>query len=111
MQRPAKNSRGLLWQFVGGKVEPGEKKEEALIRECKEELAITVKPIDIFAEVDHVYPDVTIHLTIFDCMISNGTPQLLEHNDLKWITPEEIPNFKFCQADKEILKILKSNQF
>ena len=103
-QRPANKARGLLWEFVGGKVEIGETKEQALIRECQEELAITVEPHDIFMEVTHEYPDITVRLTLLNCNISKGQPQLLEHNDMKWITSAEIPNFDFCPADKEILK-------
>lgn len=103
-QRPANKARGLLWEFVGGKVEPGETKEQALIRECREELAITVAPADVFTEVVHKYPDLTVHLTLFNCTIAAGTPKLLEHNDLKWITPKEIPQYEFCPADEEILK-------
>jgi len=103
-QRPANKSRGLLWEFVGGKVEKGETKEQALIRECQEELAITVEPHDIFTEVVHSYPDVTVHLTLFNCTILRGQPQLLEHNDMIWIAPAEIPNYDFCPADAEILK-------
>lgn len=103
-QRPANKKRGLLWEFVGGKVEQGETKEQALIRECQEELAITVEPLEVFTEVTHEYPDITVHLTLFNCTISKGQPQLLEHNDMKWITPAEIPDFEFCPADVEILK-------
>ena len=103
-QRPANKARGLLWEFVGGKVENGETKEQALIRECNEELAITVKPHDIFTQVKHEYPDITIRLTLFNCSIVRGQLQLLEHHDMRWITPAEIPNYEFCPADKEILK-------
>lgn len=103
-QRPANKERGLLWEFVGGKVEEGETKEQALIRECREELAITVEPHEVFMEVTHEYPDITVHLTLFNCTILRGQPQLLEHNDMKWITPAEIPDFEFCPADVEILK-------
>ena len=103
-QRPANKARGLLWEFVGGKVEQGETKEQALIRECQEELAITVEPHEVFTEVTHEYPDITVHLTLFNCTISRGQPKLLEHNDMKWITSVEIPNYEFCPADKEILK-------
>ncbi len=106
-QRPANKARGLLWEFVGGKIEKGETKEQALIRECREELAITVEPHEIFTQVTHEYPDITVHLTLFNCGILQGQPQLLEHNDLKWITPAEIPNYNFCPADVEILKKLK----
>lgn len=102
-QRPATKARALLWEFVGGKVEPGETKEQALVRECREELAITVAPADIFMEVDHVYPDITIHLTLFNATIAEGVPQMLEHNDIRWITTDEIGNFKFCPADEDIV--------
>lgn len=107
-QRPANKARGLLWEFVGGKVENGETKEQALIRECQEELAITVVPDDIFTEVTYKYPDVMVHLTLFNCTISKGQPQLLEHNDMKWITFAEISGYEFCHADEEILKTLQS---
>ena len=73
-QRPAHKARGLLWEFVGGKVEPGETREQALIRECQEELAVTVAVQDVFMEVDHVYPDLTVHLTPVQCLHRRGHP-------------------------------------
>ena len=103
-QRPANKARGLLWEFVGGKVEQGETKEQALIRECREELAITVDVGSAFTEVTHVYPDLTIHLTLFNAAIASGTPQMLEHNDIRWITPAEIGDYEFCPADEVILQ-------
>ena len=106
-QRPAHKARALLWEFVGGKVEPHETKAEALIRECKEELDVTVQVEDVFMEVTHVYPDLTVHLTLFHARIAEGTPKKLEHNDIRWITVEEIDQFPFCPADEEILKELK----
>ena len=106
-QRPKHKARGLLWEFVGGKVEPNETKEEALIRECKEELDVTVKPLDIFMEVIHEYPDIKIKLTLFSAKIEKGEIKLLEHNDYKWIKSEEIENFDFCPADYEILERIK----
>ncbi|MBQ7758284.1 (deoxy)nucleoside triphosphate pyrophosphohydrolase [Anaerotignum sp.] len=109
-QRPARKARGLLWEFVGGKVEPGETKEEALIRECKEELGVTITVEDVFMEVEHVYPDLTVHLTLFHAKIAEGVPQKLEHNDIQWITTKEIDKFAFCPADEEILKKLKQER-
>ena len=103
-QRPANKARTLLWEFVGGKVEPGETKEQALIRECQEELAITLSVDNVFMDVVHEYPDITIRLTLFNATIAEGVPQKLEHNDIQWITPAEIPNYNFCPADEEILK-------
>ena len=107
-QRPANKARALLWEFVGGKVEPGESKEQALIREGQEELAVTLSVDDVFMDVVHEYPDITVHLTLFNATIAEGIPQKLEHNDIKWIKVSEIENYEFCPADKEILKKLKS---
>lgn len=108
-RRPANKARGLLWEFVGGKVEPGETKRQALVRECREELAVTVSVGDVFMEVVHEYPDITVRLTLFNATIAEGTPKMLEHTDIKWITPSEIPNYAFCPADEEILKKLSSS--
>ena len=102
-QRPAHKARGLLWEFVGGKVEQCETKEQALIRECKEELNVLLSVGDVFIEVVHEYPDITVHLTLFNATIADGEPQKLEHNDIKWITLSEITNYEFCPADEEIL--------
>lgn len=106
-QRPAHKARGLLWEFVGGKVEPGETKEQALIRECQEELAVTLDVDEVFMDVIHEYPDLTVHLTLFHSTIQEGTPQKLEHNDIRWITVAEIPQYHFCPADEPILQKLR----
>ena len=106
-QRPAHKARGLLWEFVGGKVEPHETKEDALIRECKEELDVTLEVGDIFMEVTHAYPDMTVHLTLFNARIAEGVPKKLEHHDIRWITVEEIDQYPFCPADVDILARLK----
>ena len=106
-QRPAHKARGLLWEFVGGKVGSGETKEQALTRECKEELDILLSVGGVFMDVIHEYPDITVHLTLFNATIADGEPQKLEHNDIKWITPSDIPNYEFCPADEEILKKIK----
>ena len=106
-QRPAHKARGLLYEFVGGKVEPGETKQQALIRECREELAITVAVQDVFMQVLHEYPDITVELTLFNATIAEGVPQMLEHVDVRWITPAQIPQYDFCPADEEILKKLR----
>ena len=103
-QRPARKARGLLWEFVGGKVERGETKEEALIRECREELDVLISVGDIFMDVIHEYPDLTVHLTLFNAGIAEGIPKKLEHKDIQWITPSEISHYAFCPADEEILQ-------
>ena len=106
-QRPAHKARALLWEFVGGKVEPGETKEQALIRECQEELAITLDVGELYMDVIHEYPDITVKLSLFNAVIADGAPQRIEHNDIKWITVQEIPKYDFCPADVEILEELK----
>ena len=106
-QRPANKARALLWEFVGGKVEPGETKEQALIRECREELDIELAVGELFMEVTHEYPDLTVRLSLFSATIASGIPKKLEHNDLRWITISEIDGLDFCPADDEILERLK----
>ena len=106
-QRPANKARPLLWEFAGGKVEPGETRRQALVRECREELAVTLRVGAIFAELTHAYPDITIHLTLFQAQIAEGLPRKLEHNDIRWITAAEIPQYEFCPADVKILKLLQ----
>ena len=106
-QRPANKARALLWEFAGGKVEPGETKTQALIRECQEELAITLSVGEVFMDVVHEYPDIIVHLTLFNATIAEGVPQKLEHNDIRWISVDEIDHFSFCPADTEILSQLK----
>lgn len=108
-QRPAHKARGLLWEFVGGKVEPGETLQAALIRECQEELAITVEVGKLFTQVKHEYPDIHIRLSLFHCTISSGTPSLLEHASLQWILPSEISNYSFCPADADILTLIEES--
>lgn len=108
-QRPAHKARGLLWEFVGGKVEPGETPEDALIRECREELGVTLAVRGPFMDVVHEYPDLTVHLSLYHAAIDEGTPTLLEHNDLRWITPAETGDYAFCPADEEILARLRAD--
>ena len=109
-QRPACKTRAFQWEFVGGKVEEGETLEEGLIRECMEEIGVKIKVGDIFTEVDHTYPDIDIHLTLFNAEISEGEVTMIEHNDIRCITPDEIDIYEFCPADDEILKKIK-NEF
>ena len=108
-QRPAHKARGLLWELVGGKVEPGESREEALIRECQEELAVTIAVDDIYMELVHEYPDLTVRLILFNARIKEGTPQKLEHNDIRWLTVAEIDDYTFCPADRDILAKMKED--
>ncbi len=108
-QRPEHKARGLLWEFVGGKVESGESLKAALVRECREELDVLVTPKDIFMRLTHTYPDLTVDLVLFNAEIAEGEPKLLEHKDIRWITVGEIGDYDFCPADEEILKKLRED--
>jgi len=108
-RRPPHKTRGLLWEFVGGKVENGETKQQALIRECMEELAVKVRVDDVYMQLVHEYPDMTVELTLFNAAIVAGEPQLLEHTEIRYISVDEIDRFDFCPADVEILKKLKAD--
>ena len=105
-QRPAHKARGLLWEFAGGKVEEGESPAEALIRECREELAVTLEVGEPFMEITHSYPDITVHLTLFEAALAQGEPQKLEHKDLRWVRAGEMPDYAFCPADAGIIRAI-----
>ena len=105
-RRPAHKARGLLWEFAGGKVEPGETKEQALVRECLEELGVRIRVEEKIMELLHEYPDLTVNLTLFGACIPEGEPKALEHEQMRWITLEETPDYQFCPADEEILRAL-----
>lgn len=109
-QRAREKSQGMLWEFVGGKVEPGETKEQALVRECKEELDIILSVGREVTDVTHIYPNISIHLTLFDAVIKEGTPIKLEHNDIRWIKEEEISQYPFCPADAEMIENIYKNK-
>ena len=106
-RRPPHKARGLLYEFVGGKTEPGETPEQALIRECREELDVTVEVGSVYMDVVHEYPDLTVHLILFNATIAAGEPRLLEHVDFRWIPVSQIDRYEFCPADREILERLK----
>ncbi len=98
-RRPAHKARGGLFEFPGGKVEPGETPAQAIVRECREELAVTVQPQEPVADVTHHYPDLTIHLTLIRVALTDGMPTALEHDQLCWITAGELTDYPFCPAD------------
>lgn len=105
-KRPVHKARGGLWEFAGGKTEPGETKEEALVRECREELGVFLTVGEVFAEVEHVYPDLKVRLTVFRAETADE-PKRIEHEELRFITPAEIPLYEFCPADRPILEKLQ----
>lgn len=102
-QRPDNKNLGLLWEFPGGKVEAGETNEQAVVRECMEELGVTLKVDSFFMDVTHEYPDRTVHLSVYNCSLTDSEPVMLEHNDMRWITASQCGEFEFCPADVEII--------
>lgn len=105
-KRSEERDLGGLWEFPGGKVEEGESPESAISRECEEELGISVEVAELFMKVTHDYGDKVINLALFSCKIKEGTPLLLEHQKMEWISVEEIPNYDFCPADLPFLEKL-----
>ena len=106
-QRAAHKTQGGLWEFMGGKIEPGETPDEALARECREELALEIEGARIIDSVIHEYPEKTIRLTLLECRPKAGSvPQALEHQAIRWVTPEEMHGMPFCPADAELIENL-----
>lgn len=106
-QRPINKMRGLLWEFPGGKVEDNELHADALIRECQEELGITIRVGELFMDVIHEYPDLSVHLYLYNAIICHGIPKSIEHNAISWIRSSEIDNYTFSDADTLFIPKLK----
>lgn len=102
-QRPAHKARPLKWEFPGGKIEPGETPQEALIRECREELRIEIRPLESVTQLQWQYDDVTVSLSLWEAVIVEGEPQLLEHQAMQWLPLEELDNLPLCPADEKML--------
>lgn len=105
-RRPAGKERGGLWEFPGGKLEPGETPEQALVRELSEELGIAVQPGRRLPEVVHDYGRFMIRLIPLEARILRGEPECREHTEGIWISPDEYDNYAFCEADIPLLKYL-----
>lgn len=106
-QRNLKKSQGGLWEFPGGKIEVGESREAAIIREIKEELAIDIDVVGYVGERLFNYPDKDVNLIALDCVIVGGDIRLLEHEDAKWVGLNELERFEFAPADMFIVERLR----
>ena len=95
------------WEFPGGKIEPGETGEEAVVREIKEELRSTVKVLKFFGEINDVHGDRCFNVKFYICELVDGNLELTEHLASKWVEPKDIIAADFMEADKEILNELK----
>ena len=102
-QRPEGKSCELLWEFPGGKLEPGESAADCIARECREELGVTLESAMPLTELAHEYPDRTVPLHFFLAGIGAQEPQRKEHRAFAWIAPGEEGNYAFCPADAAML--------
>ena len=98
-----------MWEFPGGKIELGETKEQALVREIKEELNIEINVDKFSLDIEYQYPNFYLFMSCFMCSIKEGSIELLEHNDGKWITKEELNTLNWLPADIDAVNYLKEN--
>ncbi|MEF2929943.1 MAG: (deoxy)nucleoside triphosphate pyrophosphohydrolase [Methanobrevibacter smithii] len=98
-----------MWEFPGGKIEPGETKKQALVREIKEELNIEISVDNFALDIEYQYPNFYLFMSCFMCSIKEGSIELLEHNDGKWITKEELNTLNWLPADIDAVNYLKEN--
>ena len=96
-----------MWEFPGGKIGANESQKDALIREIKEELDCTIKPTKFALNLEYQYPTFYLKMACFEAVITEGTPRLLEHNDARWLTREELDSVNWIPADLQIIDYLK----
>ena len=110
-QRFAGSHLGGLWEFPGGKREPGETFEQCLARELREELGVEVKIGGLFEEITHVYAEKTVRLKFFLCELSEGEPQPIGCAAVKWVGKQELAEYDFPAADARLLDRLRAYSF
>ena len=103
-QRPEGKAQAGLWEFPGGKIEPGETPEEALARECREELALEIENPSVLRSVVHRYPEKTVRLLLVECSVRPGSvPVPQEGQSVAWVRPSDLDRLPVCPADRELL--------
>jgi mutator protein MutT len=107
-QRPARGHLANLWEFPGGKREPGESFEQCLVRELREELAVEVRVEALVEEVTHPYPEKAVHLRFYRCALLSGEPRPLGCQALAWVSREELGRYAFPAADARLLDALQT---
>jgi mutator protein MutT len=100
---------GGLWEFPGGKLEPGETIEECIEREIIEELGIKIKVGDRLITIEHDYTNFHITLNVYHCYHTSGTPQPIESDEIRWVTLDEIDQFPFPKANEQIIAALRQS--
>ena len=105
-QRGLGGSCEFLWEFPGGKIEPGESPEECLVRECLEELEIDIEVLDLFEETRYSYLERDIEFMFFTASLKKGVPVPSVHNCIKWVLPDKLQDYEFCPADVSVIEKL-----
>jgi 8-oxo-dGTP diphosphatase len=106
-RRAAHKSNGGLWEFPGGKIEAGESRKQARIRECAEELAVQQQVGGLLLQTQHSYPHTEISLSLYACTVAIGEPQALKHQEIRWVSLTEMPAFEFSPADRYFVEQLQ----
>lgn len=109
-QRPENKPQGGYWEFAGGKLLPEESVVQGLIRECREELRVEVRPLRQLLVTKYRYPDRQVTLYFWETALLGGTPQPLAHQKLAWVLPEQLKDYRFCPANRDILQLLLSQK-
>ena len=105
-KRPEGSHLEGLWEFPGGKREGSESLEECIAREIKEELGVQIRPEKVLLTVNHEYETKIVNLHIFECTLVNGLPSPMEGQDMKWVRPCDMSEYKFPPPDKEVIEFL-----
>ena len=98
-----------LWEFPGGKIEAGETGEQCIVRECQEELGVTLSVERELTDITYEYPDRIIHLHFYLCGIAAGALEKKEHNAIAWIDPDEVDQYELCPADQAMICKFRNN--
>lgn len=105
-RRGSGGSCGYLWEFPGGKIEPGETGEDCAVRECREELGVEIQLQGLREETAYEYPDGPYGFAFYDGVIISGEPEKKVHLEIRWVSPEELTDFSFCPADRPMAERL-----
>ncbi|MEA5577688.1 8-oxo-dGTP diphosphatase MutT [Anabaena sp. UHCC 0451] len=109
-RRRPEGTMGGLWEFPGGKIEPGETIEECIEREILEELGIKIEVGKHLITIDHTYPHLRVTLNVYHCHHLAGIPQAIECAEIRWVGLDELDNFTFPEANVEIIDALRKSQ-
>ena len=108
-RRRLEGQMGGLWEFPGGKIEPGESIEECIKREIQEELAIEIEVGEHLITIEHTYSHLRVTMTVHHCRHVSGEPQPLECEEIRWVWVDELENFTFPQANTQIIAAIQKN--